>query len=93
MMIAALSALAGSAWRRVLPYIAAAGVVLGIVLSVFRSGRRAGADAARADVARRDAAAAERARAAGQAMGQAQVEQRPSSTSATVIRLRDRKEI
>jgi hypothetical protein len=96
MIASALSAvvgLASAAWRRLLPWIAAGAVLLGVVASVFRSGRRAGADAVRADVARRDAAAAERARAAGAAMGQAQVEGRPSTTSATVIRLRDRREI
>jgi type VI protein secretion system component VasF len=96
MIATALSAVAGfasGAWRRLLPWIAAAAVLLGVVAQIFRSGRRAGADAVRADVARRDAAAAERARAAGQSMTQAQVEARPSTTAATVARLRDRQEI
>ena len=88
-----IAAFLSSAWRRLLPYLAAAAVLLGVVASVFRSGRRAGADAVRADVARRDAVAAERSRAAGQAMSQAQVESRPSTTAATIARLRGREEI
>lgn len=91
--LASIAGLASGAWRRLLPYLAVAAGVLLAVAAVFRSGRRAGADAVRADVARRDAAAAERARAAGAAMGQAQVEGRPSTTSATIVRLRDRREI
>jgi len=82
-----------SAWRRLLPYLAAAAVLLGAVASIFRSGRRAGADAVRADVARRDAAAAERARAAQQQTLEAQIQQRPSTTAATIARLRGPEEI
>ena len=91
--LASIAGLASGAWRRILPWIAAGAALLGVVASIFLSGRRAGADAVRADVARRDAAAAERTRAAQQRTLEAQVQQRPSSTAATIARLRDREEI
>jgi hypothetical protein len=87
-----LSSAAGAVsggWSKVLPYFLAAVAALGAIAAIFGRGYRAGADRVRADVARRDAAAAERARATQQKTLEAQIQQRPSSPSETAAWLRD----
>lgn len=84
----ATGAVAGG-WSKILPYALAALAALAAVAAIFGRGHRAGADRVRAEVARRDAAAAERARAVQQQMLETQIQQRPSSPSETAARLRD----
>lgn len=84
----ATGAVAGG-WAKALPYALAALAALAAVATIFSRGHRAGADRVRAEVARRDAAAAERARAARQQTLEAQIQQRPASPSETAAWLRN----
>jgi hypothetical protein len=88
-LLSSATAVVSNGWAKFLPYILAAVAALGAVAAIFGRGYRAGADRVRADVARRDAAAAERARAAQQKTLEAQIQQRPSSPSETAAWLRD----
>jgi acyl-coenzyme A synthetase/AMP-(fatty) acid ligase len=88
-LLSSAAGIVSGGWAKALPYILAAVATLGAIAAVFGRGYRAGADRVRADVARRDAAAAERARAAQQKTLEAQIQQRPSSPSETAALLRD----
>lgn len=88
-LLSAAGGVVSGGWAKVLPYLLAAVAALGVVAAIFGRGHRAGSDRVRAQVARRDAAAAERARAAQRQTLEAQVQQRPSSPSETAARLRD----
>jgi hypothetical protein len=83
------TAVVSGGWAKFMPHILAAVAALGAIAAIFGRGYRAGADRVRADIARRDAAAAERARAAQQKTLETQIQKRPSSPSETAALLRD----
>lgn len=88
-LLSSAAGVVSGGWAKILPYLLAAVAALGVVAAIFTRGYRAGSDRVRAEVARRDAAAAERARAAQQDVLEAQVQQRPSSPSETSAWLRN----
>ena len=74
---------------KMLPLLLSAVAAAAAVITIFNRGYRAGADRARAEVARRDAMTAERARAVQQSTLEAQIQQRPASLSETAALLRN----
>jgi hypothetical protein len=88
-LLSSAAGVVSGGWAKVLPYLLAAVAALGAVAAIFGRGYRAGADRVRADVARRDAAAAGRARAAQQKKLETQIQQRPATPSETAAWLRN----